>query len=152
MADVVMMTYREIAASFGLSSADAARVKAKRKGWRTILGNHPGAAAMVEVPADALPNDRGELRTYQPPIIAPPSAQAAQPAAAVELRAQIALLLTQAERDRAAVDAMRLERDEAGVRLSIVEDELRRALERAARSDGELIAIRRRGWLARLLG
>jgi hypothetical protein len=61
-------------------------------------------------------------------------------------------LLAQAERDRAAVDAMRLERDEAAVRLGIVEDALRVALERAGRAEGELAGLRRRGWLARLLG
>lgn len=149
--DAVLLTYRDIAAAFGLKSADAARVKVKRKGWRIVPGNHPNAAVQVEVPQDALSERSHGIRSDHTPIIVPSVTQPVEPDVVVELRAQIALLLAQAERDRAAVDAMRLERDEAGVRLGAVEDALRVALERAGRAEGELMA-RRRGWLARLLG
>lgn len=150
--DAVLMTYRDIAAAFGLKSADAARVKVKRKGWRIVPGNHPNAAVQVEVPQDALSERSHGIRSDHTPIIAPPVTQPAEHDVVVELRAQIALLRDQLERERGAVDAMRLERDEAGVRLGIVEDALRVALERAGRSEGELNAIQRRGWLARLFG
>lgn len=51
--DLVRLTYRELGERLGLSP-DAARMKARRKGWNTIPGNYPGAMATVEVPADAL--------------------------------------------------------------------------------------------------
>jgi signal transduction histidine kinase len=68
------------------------------------------------------------------------------------LQAQIDILTAQAERDRGAVELVRAERDERDTMLKIVEDELRHAVERAGRAEGELAGLRRRGWLARLLG
>src|SRR3954447_20317983 len=46
----ILATYREIAARFGLSCPNAARIKAKRLGWRTQRPKHPGDLFRVEVP------------------------------------------------------------------------------------------------------
>ena len=56
------MTYREIAEAMGLSSADVARMKAKRRGWKRIPGNHPRDIVLVEVPLECL-SERTEQNT-----------------------------------------------------------------------------------------
>jgi DNA-binding Lrp family transcriptional regulator len=52
--DLARLSYRELADRLGIS-ADAARMKAKRKVkaglWRIIPGNHPSERVMVELPA-----------------------------------------------------------------------------------------------------
>ena len=52
--DLTKLSYRDLADRLGIS-ADAARMKAKRKAkagqWRIIPGNHPSDKVMVELPA-----------------------------------------------------------------------------------------------------
>jgi len=52
--DLAKLSYRDLAERLGIS-ADAARMKAKRKAkaglWRIIPGNHPSDKVMVELPA-----------------------------------------------------------------------------------------------------
>ena len=144
MAEFELMTYREVADKFGLKSPDAARVKVKRAGWKTRPGNHPNATLFIEVPHSAISERSLGIISHQPPVNAPP----ADMGVIAELRAQIALLTDQAARDRAALDAMRLERDEKELCLKISEAELRQALERAGRAEGEIVGLRRRGLLS----
>lgn len=47
------LSYRALAERLAISP-DAARMKAKRKAWRIIPGNHPNDPVMVEVPLTAL--------------------------------------------------------------------------------------------------
>lgn len=54
ISDTVLMTYKRLAEALGLGSADAARIKAKRRGWKVIPGNHPLDQVQVEVPVSAL--------------------------------------------------------------------------------------------------
>ena len=50
--DQVLVTYREIAARFGLSGPHAARAKAKRAGWTGVKPNRPGESFRVRVPRE----------------------------------------------------------------------------------------------------
>ncbi len=43
-------TYRHIQERWGLGSADAARVKARRAGWEVLPKNHPGATTWLVIP------------------------------------------------------------------------------------------------------
>ncbi len=64
------LTYRELAEHFGIS-ADAARMKAKRKAkagrWVIIPGNHPSDTVRVELPADDLHERVGRERIRRSP-------------------------------------------------------------------------------------
>jgi len=81
------MTYAEIAAALRISG-DAARQLVRRRGWSRTLGNHPGAVAVINVPADelaaeswredrptppndrhTLPNDVGDTSPNLPPTL-----------------------------------------------------------------------------------
>ncbi|WP_311276861.1 hypothetical protein [Methylobacterium sp. WCS2018Hpa-22] len=56
-AELIQVTYREIAESFGIG-IEGARIKAKRRAakgeWRLIPGNHPQDIVRVEMPAEEL--------------------------------------------------------------------------------------------------
>jgi hypothetical protein len=64
------LTYRELAEHFGIS-ADAARMKAKRKAkagrWAIIPGNHPSDTVRVELPAEDLHERVGRERIKRSP-------------------------------------------------------------------------------------
>jgi len=57
MSDTIPLTYRELAERLGLSP-DSARIKAKRRKWQTIPGNHPSDPARVLVPVEFLNGER----------------------------------------------------------------------------------------------
>ena len=141
MTDCILMTYKEIAAAMNLSGPTSARMKVKRKGWTVIPGNHPSAAVKVEVPRNALPDSSTGSRAERLSITAPVNVTTLE--VITELRAQVVMLASQAERDRATVNTIRAERDAREI-------DLRAALERAAKAEGELVGIRR-GWLGRWL-
>ncbi len=61
------LSYRALADRLAISS-DAARMKAKRRGWTIIPGNHPNAPVMVEVPSTEL---AGRVPREQPERKAP---------------------------------------------------------------------------------
>jgi len=64
--ELAKLSYRDLADRLGIS-ADAARMKAKRKAkaglWRIIPGNHPSDKVMVELPAADLAERVGGERT-----------------------------------------------------------------------------------------
>jgi DNA-binding Lrp family transcriptional regulator len=64
--DLAKLSYRDLADRLGIS-ADAARMKAKRKVkaglWRIIPGNHPSDKVMVELPATDLTERVGGERS-----------------------------------------------------------------------------------------
>ncbi len=64
--DLAKLSYRDLAERLGIS-ADAARMKAKRKVkaglWRIIPGNHPSDKVMVELPAADLAERVGGERS-----------------------------------------------------------------------------------------
>jgi flagellar biosynthesis GTPase FlhF len=64
--DLEKLSYRDLAERLGIS-ADAARMKAKRKVkaglWRIIPGNHPSDKVMVELPATDLTEHVGGERS-----------------------------------------------------------------------------------------
>ncbi len=66
--DLAKLSYRDLAERLGIS-ADAARMKAKRKVkaglWRIIPGNHPSDKVMVELPAADLDERVGGERSEQ---------------------------------------------------------------------------------------
>jgi flagellar biosynthesis GTPase FlhF len=66
--DLAKLSYRDLAERLGIS-ADAARMKAKRKVkaglWRIIPGNHPSDKVMVELPAADLAERVGGERSEQ---------------------------------------------------------------------------------------
>jgi hypothetical protein len=75
-----LMTYKQLAEALGLGSADSARIKARRRGWKVRPGNHPMDPSLVEVPPSALmerrertPPDKrsapsGDAMDVRPPI------------------------------------------------------------------------------------
>lgn len=80
-AELVQVTYREIAERFGIG-IEGARIKAKRRAakgeWRLIPGNHPQDIVRVEMPAEELrvgpikpqrspPNDLADREPTSPP-------------------------------------------------------------------------------------
>ena len=82
--ETTRLTYRQLAAAFGLKSADAARMKAKRETakpgtrWQIIQGNHPSDPVHVELPIDALP-PTPPVRPTPPPPDAPPASEGTPP-------------------------------------------------------------------------
>lgn len=64
------LTYRELAARLGIKP-HAARMRASRQAargrWRIVPGNHPGAAVLVEIPADDLSRDTHVRAGTSPP-------------------------------------------------------------------------------------
>lgn len=65
--DYEHLSYRDLADRLAISP-DAARMKAKRKAWRIIPGNHPNAPVLVEVPLTELAErvPRGQARREAP--------------------------------------------------------------------------------------
>ncbi len=57
MSDATPLTYRELGERLGLSP-DSARIKAKRRKWQTIPGNHPSDPVRVLVPVEFLNGER----------------------------------------------------------------------------------------------
>src|SRR5687768_7529371 len=62
MSDAIPLTYRELGERLGLSP-DSARIKAKRRKWQTIPGNHPSDPVRVLVPVEFLSGERTPERT-----------------------------------------------------------------------------------------
>jgi predicted transcriptional regulator len=62
MTDPVPLTYRELAERLGLSP-DSARIKAKRRKWQTVPGNHPSDPVRVLVPVEFLNGERSPERS-----------------------------------------------------------------------------------------
>jgi hypothetical protein len=60
----VIVTYREIAAHFGLKGVVQARVKAKRAGWPAEPQNHPADPLHIRVPRDVW--NAGSRREVEP--------------------------------------------------------------------------------------
>jgi hypothetical protein len=153
----VPLTYRELAARLGLGSADAARVKAKRRGWPVQPGNHPGAQALVLVPAAVLAGgperSPGSVRGSAPPAPDPRDALVDELRRQVERerdRADRADAERLTERDRAAALVERLDAEHAARRA--VEVEAERLRGRLADAEGRLADLAGRPWWARLLG
>ncbi len=57
MSHAIPLTYRELGERLGLSP-DSARIKAKRRKWQTIPGNHPSDPVRVLVPVEFLNGER----------------------------------------------------------------------------------------------
>jgi DNA repair exonuclease SbcCD ATPase subunit len=72
MSDATPLTYRELGERLGLSP-DSARIKAKRRKWQTIPGNHPSDPVRVLVPVEFLNGERtperkaGDRTPSEPP-------------------------------------------------------------------------------------
>lgn len=86
--DLAKLSYRDLADRLGIS-ADAARMKAKRKAkaglWRIIPGNHPSDKVMVELPtADLAERVGGERGERVGPGRSPRTREPEQPNGAVE--------------------------------------------------------------------
>lgn len=68
--DIERLTYRELADRLGIKP-HAARMRVSRQAakgrWRIVPGNHPGAAVLVEIPADDLTRDTHVMGGTQPP-------------------------------------------------------------------------------------
>ena len=69
------LSYRALAERLAISP-DAARMKAKRKAWRIVPGNHPNAPVLVEVPVTELAE---RVPREQPQRNAPRSARTSSP-------------------------------------------------------------------------
>jgi hypothetical protein len=71
MSDTVPLTYRELGERLGLSP-DSARIKAKRRKWQMIPGNHPSEPVRVLVPIEFLSEERTpERKAGDRTLIAP---------------------------------------------------------------------------------
>jgi hypothetical protein len=57
MSDTVPLKYRELGERLGLSP-DSARIKAKRRKWQIVPGNHPSEPVRVLVPVEFLSGER----------------------------------------------------------------------------------------------
>jgi uncharacterized coiled-coil protein SlyX len=62
MTDSVPLTYKELAERLGISP-DSARIKAKRRKWAVIPGNHPSEPVRVLVPVAVLEGERSPERS-----------------------------------------------------------------------------------------
>ena len=154
MTDFVLMTYREIATALGLAGPDSARMRVKRQGWRIVTGNHPRDTVHVEVPQNALSERSRRSETKRLPVI-----PVAESDVIEGLRAHVTTLKIQTERDRAALEAMRAERDAAQAAQIASEAEAKATntklidtTARASRAEGELAGLKQRSWLGRILG
>jgi len=177
MSDPVPLTYRELAERLGLSP-DSARIKAKRRKWQTIPGNHPSDPVRVLVPVEFLNRERkpGERAPSAPPESSGEikaleahvqtmrelledrnAAHAAEVARLIDdgTRLQDQLQEARAEADHAKSDQVHMARD-----VSIMFDELKALADRhadRARLQAELeqaraeLARARRPWWRRLM-
>lgn len=130
----VLATYREIAARFRLGGPNAARTKVKRAGWRCGLRpDHPSDPLRIQVPREAW--DRASEIPHR-------AARASRPKSAQEstsrgrafpshdkeiphLKALVALLREQVERERLIADEARAGHAAAERRAARAEDDLR---------------------------
>ena len=108
MAEAVSLTYRELAHRLGIT-INSARIKARRRKWLVLPGNHPLDPARVEVPSEFLsrvaPCDVGDSGVTGGATV--PLSQA--------------LEMVTAERDRAdrrLAEAIAQEREKTAIRLA----------------------------------
>ena len=143
------LTYQQAGDALGMS-AEAARQRARRLGWRTQPGNE--GRALVLVP------DGMEVRPRRPPVQPPgqPPVQTAEAAELVELReraaraeGESATLREQVESERgragraeAERDAARAEASAERARAAQAEREREEARIRAAAAEGEAKGLR----------
>lgn len=127
MTETVLLTYRELAARLGIT-VNSARIKARRRKWRIVPGNHPLDPARVEVPpewlspvavrgareGDGIPMSPGDA----PPVLSPATSSAND--VMVPLATAIALIAGE-----------RQYRDAETARLQAVHREVVASLERA---------------------
>lgn len=152
------LTYREIAAHFGIS-ADAARMKAKRKAkagrWAIIPGNHPSDTVRVEIPADDLaervggeqPERNGRERSPRTREGEQPNAIAEQMLASLtEAQARIRHLTDQLIEAKEAQGRDAAELAAAETRELGTKAELERALADLAALERQLASYRRPLW------
>jgi hypothetical protein len=121
------MTYAEIASALRISG-DAARQLVRRRGWPRTLGNHPGAVAIINVPADELaaeawredrptpsndrpisPNEVGATSPGLPPTLPHEMIEAALAAIKAAHASEVTALRERAEaseRDKLAMQAL----------------------------------------------
>ena len=126
MTEYVRMSYKDVASAFGLSGPDSARIKVRRRGWKVTPGNHPRASAMVDVPQIEI-DERSKIDRPKRSPITPPDAEP-------EAVAKLVTLVAELHAANASVNAALLD-----------------ATARAARAEGALDELRRRGWLGRWL-
>jgi hypothetical protein len=142
-------TYREIAAHWRLKGwedgdgVDAARVKAKRAGWRQLSRNHPADPVRVAIPqavwdaatligGRAAPLDGDDRRDNA----IPPSKRNAIP------ESGIASVLASLDEHRDQARAARESIAQAQAELAAARKEATEARERAARLEGELDGVK----------
>lgn len=136
----IVVTYRELGKRLGLSP-EAARKRAKARGWRVVAGNDGRARVQVS-DADLVAEDGRSPAGDRPEksgasggdVRGVEALLASKDALAEELRERVRLLESRLEAQDLTIADLRCERD--------------RLLEMLARVDPP----RRRGWLARLLG
>lgn len=126
------LTWAQAGARFGIS-ADAARMRANRLGWRTQPGNDGRTLVAVPDDADVKPRHRSpEVQPEHPPEVRPE-----QPERAAELARLSALLdaaLGSIERAEAAADKADRRADQAMIRADAADADRRTA---EARADAE---------------
>jgi hypothetical protein len=145
--EFILATYREIAARFTLGGPNAARTKAKRAGWHNgPCPNHPADPLRIQVPREAwdqvsetshrTPHERRSRPTREsaPRDPEPPFQDREIP----HLRAMIALLREQVERERLIADEARAGRAAAELRATRAEDDLRAERDWSRRQSEEL--------------
>jgi hypothetical protein len=168
MPDTIPLTYKELAEKLGLSP-DSARIKAKRRKWLTVPGNHPSDPVRVLVPVEFLDPERsterkGRVRTPS----APPANDGEINALREHLKATRDDLDRErtervAERERLTGEIGRLNVELDRGRAELAEErrhgrDMAGHLDEAARLRQEIAAIRteleadRRPWWRRMLG
>jgi hypothetical protein len=150
----LLLTYTDLGERLGIS-ADGARMRAKREGWR-LERNDPSGPMRVRVSSSALPEQPPERRTKS----ADGSGDFEERLA--ELAANVAEIRVMFERTSGVEAKLRAELTEARIRASVAEARLEAEREaakgQAAARDatiGELramLADARRPWWRRLVG
>ena len=115
------LTYTQAGARFGLS-ADAARMRAHRLGWRTQPGND--GRTLVQVPDDATvrPRPRSPARSPErSPEDMPERSGERAPAQSVEINRLAALLTTALESVERAEKRAAAKREKAGIQAGRVD-------------------------------
>jgi hypothetical protein len=138
MSDAIPLTYRELAERLGLSP-DSARIKAKRRKWQAIPGNHPSEPVRVLVPVEFLNGERTpERKAGERTPSVPPESMGEINA----FRAHVETLKQQLEQQRtdhqAERERLNREVDRAQAELDRLRDELEREREHGRDLAGRL--------------
>lgn len=162
MTETARLTYRELQRKFGLSSPDAARMRAKREAakgnWRIIPGNHPQDPVHVEIPIADIP----EAPPERPAPPSPPTPPGLPPAETVMEEALAFALERALERGADLADRLGNEKEahgltkvelaEAAARERALLAELSQVDKLYERAVDKMVKMRRASWWDRLWG